>query len=133
MLRFLEKKKIRDVKTVLVSWTFLFFLFCIACFMLLSAYERYAVERETAQKLEERMNELRLIEEREATLQKSVEHMKNERGIEEEIRNRFDVAKEGEEVVIILEDEKTNMRPLSTSSASSTTEKKRHWYDIFFW
>ncbi len=36
-------------------------------------------------------------------LEAKVQYLENDRGIEEELRNRFDVAKEGEQVVILLD------------------------------
>ena len=42
--------------------------------------------------------------ERAAALESKVAYMESERGIEEEIRNRYDATKEGERVVVIMGD-----------------------------
>ncbi len=48
-------------------------------------------------------NELRKLQERERDLSADIERLNTERGVEEELRKRFGVAKKGEEVMIIVE------------------------------
>lgn len=67
-------------------------------------YERYSIEREMAARrleVEWRVGEL---EERRDALRQQVEYLSHERGIEAEMRRNFDVAQDGEKVVIILDD-----------------------------
>lgn len=49
------------------------------------------------------LNELMKLQERESDLSADVERLNTERGVEEELRKRFGVAKKGEEVMIIVE------------------------------
>ncbi len=66
------------------------------------------------------------LEARRAELETKVEYLSNERGIEAEMRRNFDVARPGEQVVIILDEEKkTEIEPLEK------TEEVRPWYK--FW
>jgi hypothetical protein len=65
--------------------------------------------------LEERRADLEALEARVGSLDEKVNYLENERGIEEELRNRFDVAKEGEKVVVILE-EKAKLTPNDTET-----------------
>ena len=53
------------------------------------------------------------LQKREASLKAKIEALETERGIEEEIRNKFGFAKEGEEVIVIVE-------PPTTVATSST-------------
>jgi hypothetical protein len=101
MFDFHEKRKIRRV---IYSKVFIAAVFIATIFLGMSVYERYSMEREMAAKLDDRARELRVLEERALLLESKVEHLKNERGIEEELRTRFDVAREGEQVVIIIDD-----------------------------
>lgn len=102
MFDFHEKRKIRSILYSKVSVTV---LLLISFFVGMSAYERYAVEREMAAKLEEKRQKLESLQLRATALEADVAHLQNERGIEEELRGRFDVVKEGEQVVIIIDDE----------------------------
>ena len=110
MLDFYEKRKIRSY---LYSKVSIALLLMVALWLSVSVYERFKVEREMLAKRDEKVRELETLKERAAALASQVDHLKNERGIEEEIRNRFDVAKAGEQVVVIVEDEPKT----STSSA----------------
>ena len=54
-----------------------------------------------------------------------MEYLSGERGIEEEIRKHFDVAKEGEQVVIIVDKEEEELTP------TELIEEVKPWYQ--FW
>ena len=119
MFDFHEKRKIRRV---VYSKVFIGFLFLLTLVIGRSVYERAVVEREMALKLQGRTEELESIKTRAALLESNVEHLKNERGIEEELRNRFDVARDGEKVVVILDDvEKKD--EFKTQHATGTNEE----------
>jgi hypothetical protein len=67
------------------------------------------------------------LKERQETLGAEVKYLSSERGKEAEMRREFDIAREGEQVVIILDDEvATTVKPMSTS-----TSENRPWYK--FW
>jgi len=68
----------------------------------LSAYKKYSISREASVETEERLDEL---EERKHDLSTKLEDLNTDRGVEEELRNRFQVAKPGEKVLIIVEEE----------------------------
>lgn len=115
MFDFHEKRKIRKV---LYSRPILVVLVILILWIGVSVYERFTIEREMAQKLESRKEELEALKQRALTLESEVGHMQNDRGIEEELRSRFDVVKEGEQVVIILDD-------ADVSKGSTTTRNTR--------
>ncbi len=72
-------------------------------------------------------SEAEALKERKTELEKQVDYLSHERGIEAEMRRQFDVALEGEKVVVIVDPEKSEeIQPLS----ASTTEKNA-WYE--FW
>lgn len=62
-------------------------------------------------------------------LQAEVQYLSNERGIEAELRRQFDVAKDGEKVVVIVEEETTTDEFESITVAEEETQPR--WYE--FW
>ena len=49
--------------------------------------------------------ELNKVIKREASLRKNLEHIKTSKGIEEELRQKFDVARDGEHLLVIVDKE----------------------------
>ncbi len=90
MFDFHEKRKIRSI---LYSKFTIGILLILVGFLLMSVYERYSVEREMAAKREAKERELHDLEYRAAVLESKVDDLRDARGVEEELRNRFDVAK----------------------------------------
>lgn len=109
MLQFYQKQSLMSwFQTPLVLG--IIALLCI--FLAISVYERYTIEREMAARRAVSEAEVAALEERKAALEERVEYLSNERGIEAEMRRNFDVARPGEEVVIILDAESTTVEPL---------------------
>lgn len=131
MFDFHEKRKIRRV---VYSRFFIVGIFLITALIMMSVYERFTIEREMALKLSDRMQELETLQTRAATLEARVKHLRNERGIEEELRNRFDVVKEGEQVVVIIDDKvKTGDQSASSSATSKQVPQKTFFEKLLFW
>ncbi|MEM9336590.1 MAG: septum formation initiator family protein [Patescibacteria group bacterium] len=103
-------------------------LVLLTIFSVRSVYERYTVERDMAARRAAIEAELSELEARRAALSERVDYLSNERGIEAEVRRQFDVAREGEQVVIILDD--TEPLP-EIAGAATTTTPERPWYR--FW
>ena len=119
MLNFYQK---RSWRTVLYSPITLTFLMMIFLYLAYVTYNRYVIEREMSSRQLDAENELKTLEQRRDTLQKKVDYLSNDRGIEAEMRRNFDVAREGEKVVIILDDEiaTNNIEPLSSITPTTT-------------
>ena len=122
MASFGKKKTITDY---LYSKPVILILIIIAGFMSVAVYQRFNVEREMAERKAEVVREREELLQRKAELEERVEYLSGERGIEEEIRKHFDVAKEGEQVVIIVEKEEEE-RPTEI-----VAPEKKPWY--LFW
>lgn len=122
MVQFGKKKKITDyiyTKPVIAV------LFIVVVLLGRSVYARYMVERDMLQRrhvVEQEQIELR---QRKEAMQEKVEYLEGDRGIEEEVRKRFDVAKEGEQVVILLGEDKEE----EVEATEEVASKK--WYQ--FW
>lgn len=95
-----------------------------------SVYERYMIEQEISQRRAEAEHIQQQLKERKDTLENKVQYLSNERGIESEMRRHFDMAREGEQVVIILDDEINTEKSGDTEGFSTTTEVAP-WY--VFW
>lgn len=124
MLQFYQKKS-------LLSWCYspwvLAALAVFCALLAVSVYERYTIEREMAGRRAAAEADVAALEERKAALEERVEYLSHERGIEAEMRRNFDVAKPGEEVVIILDNE----TPVSDAPLRSAPAPERPWYQ--FW
>lgn len=110
MLEFYKQKR---WWTVLQSPIVIIVLLVLVIVLGREVYERYTTEREMADRRLEVESQLDELTERRDALKEKVEYLSNERGIEAEMRRNFDVAQEGEKVIIILEDESlANVEPI---------------------
>jgi cell division protein FtsB len=101
MLTFQQKRFLRRVISSPLSQGF-FLVLCLAA--LWSAYGRYQIAAEMAARRAQAEETLAALEARRAALAEEVAYITSERGIEAEMRRQFDVAREGEQVVIILDE-----------------------------
>ena len=63
-------------------------------------------ERETSRKKDLILSNIEALRNRERTLNSDIEKLKTEEGIEETIRDKYQVVKEGEKMVVIVDNEK---------------------------
>jgi len=85
-----------------------------------AVHDRYVVERDMAERRAKTEAELERENNRLNELQKKVEKLNTEQGIESEIRKNFDVAREGETVVVLVEEDPSMVEPLSPSPSKSS-------------
>lgn len=116
---------------VLNSRLTLAFVFMVSVFIAFAVYDRYVIEREMAERKSGKEAELLVLKERKASLESRVEHLKGDQGIEAEIRRHFDVAKEGERV-IVLTGERT-VAEEDKRDIGHVPEKKGWWRSLMFW
>jgi cell division protein FtsB len=127
MFDFHEKRKIRRI---VYSKPMIGAIFLCTLMLSFSVYDRYVVSKEMKMKLDERYAELEELEMRAQALESKVQYLTDERGVEEELRNRFDVAKEGEQVVILV-DSKRGANATATVAAPPVEEPKKRFWHIF--
>lgn len=135
MFDFHEKRKMR---TVLYSRPVVFVIMLVTVLLSFSAYNRYSVAKDMEQKLDAKKQELRELEERARHIESKVEYLADERGVEEELRNRFDAIREGEQVVILLDDTgdgKKEIEEIGPTEAVDTEESflRSLWGVFKFW
>ncbi len=92
-----------------------------------SVYERYHVEREMAARTVAAQASLAAMQAREDELHERVQYLEGERGVEEEIRKNFDVARTGEKVVILQGETPAT----DTVATEEVVEESAPWY--VFW
>lgn len=95
----------RKVKKRVYSWPVVIILAVVAYFFLVNTYDvykKYSESRNNIVGLEEKYE---MSMDRKEKLEGDIEWLSSERGIEEEIRDKFNVVKEGEEVVVIVNDD----------------------------
>ena len=98
-MRQVEKRKI---KKRVYSWWSVILLAVIAFFFVSNTwdvYKKYVESKKNIASLHERYED---AQEREGELIKKIDHLNSESGLEEEIRGKFNVAKDGEQVVVII-------------------------------
>ena len=99
-----------------------------------AVYDRYVVEREMAARRESKEVELLRESERHSVLKEKVDYLNNEQGMEAEIRRHFDVAMEGEQVVVIVgEKEVVGGDNMVSNVISAEEESPSFWRRIFSW
>ena len=100
MFDFYEKRKI---KQLLYSWPVLFLLAVLFILLLNGVWGVYEQEKETRINKNQRLLYLEELKERKNVLQEEIDRLKTPRGMEEEIRQKFEVAREGEGVIVIVD------------------------------
>lgn len=92
-----------------------------------AVYDRYTAEREVEQRREEKAKELAGAEARKQVLSEKVAAISDDAGVESEIRKHFDVAKEGEQVVVLL----SNDQKQDANLELQPVEKPKGWWSRF--
>lgn len=116
MLEFKEKKKTRKImysKPVLVA---LLIIFALSLEGLWNIYEKHS---EAAKKAQEAKADLQNLRGREADLEEKVAFLKTDRGREEEIRKKFMVGKQGEGVILVVDQPGASTTPPASAPAPS--------------
>ncbi len=104
----------------------IFIFFIIVIFLVREVYDIYKKERMSAKSVasvEENYNDLK---NRQNMLKSEIERLNTDKGIEEEIRSKFSVAKPGETVVVVIDNS-------SSTSTDSESVEKGFWNKIFGW
>ncbi len=122
----------RTFRVVLGSPLLQLFLFGLVLMVGVSVYERYRIALIMAERRAVAEQQLAVLEARRAMLQERVDYLSHERGIEAELRRQFDVARQGEQVVVLIDPPprpESQIQPLSPLPVATSTP--RRWYQ--FW
>ena len=100
-------------------------LLALFCLLVLFAYNMVgliAKERETSKKKELVLAQIETLRAREKNISSDIAKLKTDEGVEETIREKYQVAKEGEKMVTIIDSEKS-----STDIESDPLENHSFW------
>ncbi|TSC54910.1 MAG: hypothetical protein LiPW30_376 [Parcubacteria group bacterium LiPW_30] len=103
MLEFQDKKRFRRILYSRVTFVLVFIL-CV--FVGRAAVSMYKSDSLTGEKRKIAEDELVAVRARENSLKAQIISLKTERGVEEELRGKFRVVKNGEGVIIVVDQEK---------------------------
>lgn len=129
MREFQEKRKLRRF---LYSKKTLFLLFFVLAFLVFSTVKVYLKTRSALSKSEETEKELTELKKRKAELEKDVERLQTESGVEEEVRQKLDVQKPGEKVAVIIEKNQENDKMNSEEGRGNFFSKFWQWVKGIF-
>lgn len=104
MREFSRKRKVRQI---MFSVPVLILLFIILFFVAKGSWGVYKKYSLSKNELENSQSDLALLEEKKKTIEAKIEKLNTETGVEKEIRSKFDVAREGEKLIVIVEDKIT--------------------------
>lgn len=110
----------RQLKRALFSVPALLVLAVIVASVSIAAFNMYGTYKETRQRVSTLKQERRELVERKQAAQSAVAEIATKRGLKEEIREKFSVAKPGERVIVLTE----NKRRRSTT----TKENADGWW-----
>lgn len=114
MSEFIKKKKYYKI---LYSRITLLLLMILIVVFLKATWNVYKKDKITRDNLNNAQEELNGIKGRETFLIEEIEKTKTEKGIEQEIRSKFNVVKEGEKVIMIV-DEKEKPKIIENNETS---------------
>ena len=123
MLDFHEKRRF---KRLLYSKVTLVILGFIVIWLAFAVWSMYKKERDTRLRRIEQKEVLNELEGREESLREEIERLSTERGIEQEVRSNFEVGKDGEEMIIIVDNPEDE-------GFSNKEIKKTFWQKVFSW
>ncbi|MEX2052363.1 MAG: septum formation initiator family protein [Candidatus Paceibacterota bacterium] len=95
----------RNYKRFFESWPVLIFLAIATIFFTWQIIDFFGKLRDTRYNRQTAEDRLTALKESKQNLSDSIESLKTPEGIDESIRNKFGLAKEGEGVIIIVEDQ----------------------------
>lgn len=116
-MEYLKRKQVR--KKRLYGSTVRIILIIVLIFLIKPTWNIYKKSRESEENLRRAEQELKTLEKREEEISKNLESIKSEEGRDEEIRSKLGVAKEGETVVVIVEDKEPAPQPAAVEEAGA--------------
>jgi cell division protein FtsB len=88
-------------KNFLHSKGFLVFFGLMCIFFSTKVYDLYRKDRAISREKNDVANQVATLQSKEQNLQANIDDLKTERGVEEVIRDKFRVVKEGEDIIVI--------------------------------
>ncbi len=125
MFTFYERRKLRRV---LYSKPAVVVLLLIAVFLGNAAYNAWDKASIAKNKRMEVAAELGVLQAREAMLRERIAYLETDKGKEEELRKQFDVGKEGEYAIVVVEKEANVPLDANRDTEKSFFERILDWF-----
>lgn len=125
MREYQERRKFK--KIIYSKWSYLF-LSAIIVFIFYSTIGVYRKSRNNLAQNKEEENKLAALEKRNAELENEIIRMESESGKEEEIRKKFNVAKQGEKILVIVDKKPKDVKIENTEKKSGILS--RFWQSV---
>ena len=122
-MRELERRQ--KTRKIIYSTPTLVLLALIVAILARSAFGAIKKEQESSEKVKELDNRAVSLEDRQAELEKDINRINTEAGIEEEIRSKLNVSKDEESFVVLVDSEENK-----TLSSSSTRPWYKKWWSM---
>ncbi len=116
----------RQARRMMYSKGVMIGLFIFCAVLANGLFNMYGKARESLNRKNFSAHSLMQLEQREAKLKAQIDRLNSRTGLEEELRNRYSFSKEGERVIVIVEDE-NGTRCATTTDDASLTEKAATW------
>ena len=123
MIDFQQKRQIRKI---FYSRVTLVLLLIIVVFMVKQVYDIYEKEVVSKNNLDLVVKKYDGLKSREKMLSSEIDKLKTKEGLEEEIRDKFDVEKPGEQTVVIVDS-------VDTRQSTSTIQNTGFWQGVIDW
>lgn len=118
-----ELQRRQKIRQILYSWPSIVVMALIAFFLIKGAFGVMVKERESARRVDDLEAKFGELNTRETELNEDISRLGTERGVEEEIRDKFSVTREGEFVAIIVDE-----RRKATNTEMTTGERIKSWW-----
>ena len=122
MLGYQEKRRFRHVLSSKIT---IAILLVVIFLVARGVWGVYLKERDSSKSLAVASRAYAELDSRQQQLSSQIAELKTSRGVEEEIRSRYEVAKPGEDMALVVDD--------ATSTATSTQETSTWWQELFSW
>jgi cell division protein FtsB len=130
MIDFQKKKKIKNIVHSPVFIIILFIILMILMRAIFSVYQKQSVSEINLNK--ERI-EYQKMSQRKEKLVSSIDYLKTDDGVESEIRTKFRLVKEGESVVVIVNDASSSIKSeIKNTQNTNTTASSTSFFSKIF-
>ncbi len=124
-----EFQKKRRLRSIIYSKITVLVLLLVAIFLVGPTWRVYKTKAETRRNIDKLSLELKTLRQKESVLMADTERLSTPKGTEEEIRKKFNVSKEGEDVVFVVGQKEEKVPP---KVEPTILEKIKSFFTGFF-
>lgn len=118
----------RNIRKFMYSPLVLIAMLVLFLILVSGVWGVYSKARISRLNLEREKTELAKLAVRQQKLSTSIEYLKTEQGVEDEIRTKFRAVKDGEKIAVIINTNTTSTSSITSSTTESLLFKVFHWF-----